>query len=173
MGCASCATNGNGTPRGCKSNGTCGTDSCNKLTVFDRWTIWNCPPVKPLFVGRGSFQKQPKRILAYRWPNCIGGWPCNHWGGQWLWFRLGNFDWRISSFSDEKENILRTGGGFKLLRKANQQEIDKWHSLRDKEPEIQKRARELALAWDWKWNFLMWNFKEMVKRLRFITIIAE
>ena len=24
-----------GQPKGCKSNGTCGTDSCNKLTVFD------------------------------------------------------------------------------------------------------------------------------------------
>ncbi len=35
MGCTSCASNGNGAPRGCKSNGTCGTDSCNKLTVFD------------------------------------------------------------------------------------------------------------------------------------------
>ncbi len=35
MGCTSCTSNGNGSPRGCKSNGTCGTDSCNKLTVFD------------------------------------------------------------------------------------------------------------------------------------------
>ena len=34
MACASC-TSTDGTPRGCKSNGTCGTDSCNKLTVFD------------------------------------------------------------------------------------------------------------------------------------------
>ena len=35
MGCASCATSKNGQPKGCKNNGTCGTDSCNKLTVFD------------------------------------------------------------------------------------------------------------------------------------------
>jgi len=34
MSCASCSTS-DGSPRGCKSNGTCGTDSCNKLTVFD------------------------------------------------------------------------------------------------------------------------------------------
>ena len=34
----------------------------------------------------------------------------------------------------------------KILRKANQQEIDKWHGLRDKEPKIQKRARELAIG---------------------------
>ena len=35
MGCASCSTGKDGTPRGCKNNGTCGTDGCNKLTVFD------------------------------------------------------------------------------------------------------------------------------------------
>ncbi len=35
MSCASCSNSGSGEPRGCKSNGTCGTDSCNKLTVFD------------------------------------------------------------------------------------------------------------------------------------------
>jgi cell fate regulator YaaT (PSP1 superfamily) len=34
----------------------------------------------------------------------------------------------------------------KILRKANQEEIDKWSSLRQKEPEVQKRARELAIS---------------------------
>ena len=34
MACASCSSK-DGTPRGCQSNGTCGTDSCNKLTVFN------------------------------------------------------------------------------------------------------------------------------------------
>ena len=35
MGCTSCATGADGQPKGCKNNGTCGTDGCNKLTVFD------------------------------------------------------------------------------------------------------------------------------------------
>ena len=34
MACQSCSTK-EGSPKGCKNNGTCGTDSCNKLTVFD------------------------------------------------------------------------------------------------------------------------------------------
>ena len=34
MSCNSCSSS-NGTPKGCKNNGTCGTDGCNKLTVFD------------------------------------------------------------------------------------------------------------------------------------------
>lgn len=32
MGCGSC---GSGTPNGCKSNGDCGTGSCNRMNVFD------------------------------------------------------------------------------------------------------------------------------------------
>ena len=35
MACQSCSTSDGGAPKGCKNNGTCGTDSCNKLTVFD------------------------------------------------------------------------------------------------------------------------------------------
>ena len=35
MACSSCSTGTDGQPRGCKNNGTCGTDGCNKLTVFD------------------------------------------------------------------------------------------------------------------------------------------
>lgn len=35
MACSSCSTGKDGQPRGCKNNGTCGTDGCNKLTVFD------------------------------------------------------------------------------------------------------------------------------------------
>lgn len=34
MSCSSCTTNIN-TPKGCKNNGVCGTDGCNKLSVFD------------------------------------------------------------------------------------------------------------------------------------------
>ena len=32
MGCANC---GEGTPNGCKNNGTCSSGGCNKLEVYD------------------------------------------------------------------------------------------------------------------------------------------
>ncbi|HRN98715.1 MAG TPA: hypothetical protein PLA69_05305, partial [Flavobacterium sp.] len=34
MACESCSTGG-GAPNGCQNKGACGTDSCNKLSVFD------------------------------------------------------------------------------------------------------------------------------------------
>ena len=42
MSCNSCSSS-NGAPGGCKNNGTCGTDGCNKLTVFD-W-LENMQPI--------------------------------------------------------------------------------------------------------------------------------
>ena len=35
MSCNSCSSDINSVPKGCKSNGSCGTGSCDKLTVFD------------------------------------------------------------------------------------------------------------------------------------------
>src|SRR5690606_39544241 len=35
MACASCSTKSGSAPKGCNNHGSCGTDSCNKLTVFD------------------------------------------------------------------------------------------------------------------------------------------
>ena len=35
MSCKTCSSKSNSSPKGCKNNGTCGTDSCNKFTVFD------------------------------------------------------------------------------------------------------------------------------------------
>ena len=49
MGCASCATNYNGQPKGCNNNGTCGTDSCNKRTVFDWLSNMKSSTPKNLF----------------------------------------------------------------------------------------------------------------------------
>ncbi len=35
MGCASCSIDGDGTPKGCGSNGHCGTGGCNKMNTYD------------------------------------------------------------------------------------------------------------------------------------------
>src|SRR5215211_8038564 len=35
MGCGNCGT---GTPSGCKSNGSCGTGSCNRMNAYD-WLV--------------------------------------------------------------------------------------------------------------------------------------
>ena len=51
MACNSCSTGKDGQPKGCKNNGTCGTDSCNKLTVFDWLANMSLPNGQEPFIG--------------------------------------------------------------------------------------------------------------------------
>ncbi|MFM1888343.1 MAG: hypothetical protein RL501_630, partial [Bacteroidota bacterium] len=49
MACGNCGTSSDGTPRGCQNNGTCGTDGCNKLTVFDWLANMSLPAEEAAF----------------------------------------------------------------------------------------------------------------------------
>ena len=149
MGCASCASNGEGSPRGCKSNGACGTDSCNKLTVFDWLDNMEMPSGKAPFSlvevrfknSRKGFFTLPEGLTV-----AVGDPVITHVDNGYdlglvtLTGELVRFQMKKKKVSEDSEDVN------KILRKANQQEIDKWHALRDKEAQIQKRARELAIA---------------------------
>ena len=151
MSCASCATKENGTPRGCKSNGTCGTDSCNKLTVFDWLGNMEMPSGKsPFSVLEVRFKNSRKGF--YIPPEGLSvkvGDPVITQVDNGYDLGLVTLTGELVRFQMKKKKIPQDSDQIsKILRIANQQEIDKWHALRDKEPQIQKRARELAIALD-------------------------
>ena len=151
MSCASCATKENGTPRGCKSNGTCGTDSCNKLTVFDWLGNMEMPSGKsPFSVVEVRFKNSRKGF--YIPPEGLSvkvGDPVITQVDNGYDLGLVTLTGELVRFQIKKKKIPQDSDQIsKILRIANQQEIDKWHALRDKEPQIQKRARELAIALD-------------------------
>ena len=149
MSCASCSINGSGNPKGCKNNGTCGTDSCNKLTVFDWLGNMQSPQESSTFNivevrfknSRKSFYSLPEQMKVAVGDSVItmveNGYDL---GLVTLTGELVRFQMKKKKISLESEMVT------KILRKANQEEIDKWHSLRDKEPDVQKRARELAIS---------------------------
>jgi cell fate regulator YaaT (PSP1 superfamily) len=57
----------------------------------------------------------------------------------------------------------------KIYRKASQKDIDIWSAARGKEEPMKVRARELAISQNWKWKYLILNFKEMDLKPRFTT----
>jgi len=147
MGCTSCASNGIGSPRWCKSNGTCGNDSCNKLTVFDWLGNIETPKDVALFpLVEVRFKNSRKEFysltegLTVRVGDPVITQVDNGYdlGLVTLTGELVRFQMKKKGVSQEIDEVN------KILRLANQEEIDKWHSLRDKEPYIKKRARELA-----------------------------
>ena len=148
MGCTSCSSGADGQPKGCKNNGTCGSDGCNKLTVFDWLSNMSLPGDQKPFIGvevrfkngRKQFYKNTENLSL-----SIGDIVATE--------AMSGHDIGIVTLTGElvrvqmkkktkSENIDELP---KIYRKASQKDIDIWQSVRDKELEIQKRAREIAI----------------------------
>ena len=148
MGCSSCSTGKDGQPGGCKNNGTCGTDGCNKLTVFDWLSNMSLPNgEKPFDCVEVRFKNSRKEFFRV---------------AEDLTFSIGDLvatqaksghDIGMVTLSGELVRIQmkKKKVAFddeelpKVYRKATQKDIDKWQRFRDKEDEIKKRAREMAI----------------------------
>ena len=147
MACASC-TSSDGSPRGCKNNGTCGTDSCNKLTVFDWLANMQLPSGQvPYDLVEVRFKNSRKEYFRNTegLPLKIGDIVATeaksgHDIGQvTLTGELVRFQLKKKKIKEESETFSR------IYRIANQNDIDKWQAARDREAEVQKRAREMAI----------------------------
>ena len=149
MSCSSCSSTKNGSPRGCQNNGTCGSDSCNKLTVFD-WLENMHPPqgeedcsfVEVRFKNsRKEFFRFPKELKPQAGSLVITkvdrGYDL---GTVTLAGALVAVQMKRKKIKAESDKIGT------ILRLANQEEIDIWQASRAKEAEVQKRARKLAIA---------------------------
>ena len=147
MACASCNSS-DGSPRGCKNNGTCGTDSCNKLTVFDWLANMQLPSGQaPYDLVEVRFKNSRKEYFRNTegLPLKIGDIVATeaksgHDIGQvTLTGELVRFQLKKKKIKEDSETFS------KIYRIANQNDIDKWQAARDREAEVQKRAREMAI----------------------------
>ena len=148
MGCNSCSTGKDGQPRGCKNNGTCGTDSCNKLTVFDWLSNMSMPSgSKPFDCVEIRFKNSRKEFFrnTENLSLSIGDIVATQAksghdiGLVTLTGELVRVQMKRKKVSDSQDEIP------KIYRKATQKDIDKWQKCREKEEEIKKRAREMAI----------------------------
>ncbi|MDP2687248.1 MAG: regulatory iron-sulfur-containing complex subunit RicT [Aequorivita sp.] len=148
MGCTSCATGDNGQPKGCKNNGTCGTDGCNKLTVFDWLSNMQLPanmePFNAVEVrfknGRKEFFQNPENItLSISDVIATEASPGHDIGIVTLTGEL------VRVQMKKKKIPLKVEALPKIYRKASQRDIDIWQGVRDKESDVQKRSREIAI----------------------------
>ena len=153
MGCTSCASGADGQPKGCKNNGTCGTDGCNKLTVFDWLGNMSLPAdMAPFYGVEVRFKNGRKEFFDNR---------------EHLTLSIGDVvateassghDIGIVTLTGElvrvqmkrKKETLNLEALPKVYRKASQKDIDVWQSCRDKEAGIQKQSREIAMRLDLK-----------------------
>ena len=148
MACNSCSTGKNGQPKGCKNNGTCGTDSCNKLTVFDWLSNMSLPNGEKPFDwvevrfknGRKNYYKNAENISLSIGDVVATQAQSGHDVGMiTLTGELVRVQMKRKKVDENPEEVL------KVYRKASQKDIDIWQKARDKEEDMKVKARQFAI----------------------------
>lgn len=148
MACTNCSTGSkDGSPKGCKNNGTCGTDSCNKLTVFDWLSNMSLPGGEATFDcvevrfknGRKEFYRNTEGLtLSIGDIVATEASPGHDIGIVSLTGELVKIQMKKKAKKDDDEVA-------KIYRKASQRDIDVWRQARDREEPMKVTARELAI----------------------------
>ncbi|WP_100613750.1 PSP1 domain-containing protein [Confluentibacter citreus] len=147
MACTSCSTK-DGQPKGCKNNGTCGTDSCNKLTVFDWLANMSLPNGEKPFNwvevrfknGRKEYYQNSENLTLSIGDVVATQAASGHDIGMvTLTGELVRVQMKRKNISETPEEI------FKIYRKASQKDIDIWSEARDKEEPMKVKARQFAI----------------------------
>ncbi len=149
MSCKSCSTEKDGQPRGCKNNGTCGTDSCNKLTVFDWLANMSLPQGQEPFIGvevrfkngRKQYYKNTENLTLSIGDVVATQAPSGHDIGM---VTLTGELVKIQ-MKRKKVDINNEEEVMKIYRKASQRDIDIWSEARDKEDPMKVKARQFAI----------------------------
>lgn len=148
MACGTCSTGKDGQPKGCKNNGTCGTDSCNKLTVFDWLTNMSLPngvePFNWVEVrfknGRKNYYKNTENLTLSIGDVVATQAEYGHDIGMvTLTGELVRVQMKRKKISEDNPEA------FKIYRKATQRDIDIWSDARDKEEPMKVKARQFAI----------------------------
>lgn len=147
MGCGSCSTGGCA-PAGCKSNGSCLTNGCSKLDVYDWLANMDKPTnYKPFQIVEVKFKGSRKEFFV---------------NADNLYLELGElvavetttggFDVGHVSITGElvrmqmvKRHVTEADVVKKIYRKATPADVDKWKAAKEMEWQTMHKARTLAL----------------------------
>lgn len=147
MGCGSCSTGGCA-PAGCKSNGSCLTNGCSKLDVYDWLSDMDMPSnYKPFSVVEVKFKGSRKdfylnndniylesgELVAVE--TTTGGYDVGHVSVTGELVRMQMLKRRV-----KEEEVVK-----KIYRKATPTDVEKWKAAKDLEWETMHRSRKLAL----------------------------
>lgn len=147
MGCGSCSSGGC-TPAGCKSNGSCLTNGCSKLDVYDWLSHMDMPAnYKPFSIieikfkgSRKEFYKNVDNIYLEAGElvaveTTTGGYDIGH----------VSLTGELVRMQMVKRHVKEADVVKKIYRRATAADVDKWKAAKDLEWETMHRSRKLAL----------------------------
>jgi cell fate regulator YaaT (PSP1 superfamily) len=148
MGCGSCGTSKSGAPGGCQSHGSCSSGGCNRMNVHD-W-LANLPFSDPesgcriveVSFNNGSRKDYFKNTTTYFFEK----------GDMVALEGVSGFDIGSVNLTGElvrlqlkKNNIKEDSADIKkILRRANDTDLNKWKETKAREKEVMIRSRAIA-----------------------------
>ena len=146
MGCGSCSTGGCA-PAGCKSNGSCLTNGCSKLDVYDwlshmdmpsNYKIFNIVEIKfkgsrkEFYLNNENFYLEAGELVAVE--TTTGGYDIGHISltGELVRMQLKKRHVRL-------EDVVK-----KIYRKASPADVEKWKLAKELESDTMYKARVMA-----------------------------
>ncbi|MBS1531616.1 MAG: hypothetical protein JSU01_15020 [Bacteroidetes bacterium] len=147
MGCGSCSTGGCA-PAGCKSNGSCLTNGCSKLDVYDWLSDMDMPSNykpfnivevkfkgsrKDFFLNNDNIYLEAGELVAVE--TATGGYDIGHVSVTGELVRM-----QMQKHRVKEEDVAK-----KIYRKATPADVDKWKAAKELEWETMHRSRKLAL----------------------------
>jgi len=147
MGCGSCSTGGCA-PAGCKSNGSCLTNGCSKLDVYDWLSDMDMPSNykpfgivevkfkgsrKDFFLNNDNIYLESGELVAVE--TTTGGYDIGHVSVTGELVRM-----QMQKHRVKEEDVAK-----KIYRKATQADVEKWKAAKDLEWETMHKSRKLAL----------------------------
>lgn len=147
MACSNCSS-GDGNPKGCKSNGSCGTGGCNKLPVFDWLSNMELPSTETAFPwvevrfknGRKEFFENSEGLdLQVGDAVSVEAHSGHDVGTVTVTGALVKLQMSRKKFNPEKQEK-----NLKVYRKASERDLEKWAQARSREMDTMYQSREAA-----------------------------
>jgi len=147
MGCGSCSSGGC-SPAGCKSNGSCLTNGCSKLDVYDWLSNMDMPANykpfsiievkfkgsrKDFFINTDNIYLEAGELVAVE--TTTGGYDVGH----------VSVTGELVRMQMVKRHVKEADVTKKIYRRASSTDVDKWKAAKDLEWETMHRARKLAI----------------------------
>ena len=148
MACAGCSVGSKeaGAPTGCQSKGSCASGSCNRLNTFDWLTTMEIEDVDPFHVVEVSFKNGSRKAFFFNQPYTRAST-----GDMVVVDTQSGCDVGRISLSGElvrlqmrKKRVSVEGFFPKVVRKANERDLEKLDEVRKLELDTMIRARAIA-----------------------------
>jgi cell fate regulator YaaT (PSP1 superfamily) len=152
MSCTGCSTgkNSDGTPKGCNSNGGCSTGGCNKLNTYDWLTKLDLPDTNDFGFVEVSFKNGARKAFFQNTPytHAITGDMVVVESGAGLDIGKISLSGDLVRLQMKKKRVTEDVVTLKIVRIANDRDLERLYEARAKEPQLMVRARVIARSLD-------------------------